>query len=199
MVLGAVVIEKEAEERLREIGVKDSKQLTPRQREDMEQPVRDASRAYATISVQADEIDALMERKSLNEIEAMKIAALLNGLPAKPDVVYIDSPDTIAANFAKRITPYLSFDCKLKSEHKADIKYPVVSAASILAKVERDRALHALEPIWGPLGTGYPHDPVTIAFLEKYAADHKKLPIICRHQWETSQRILSSVHQQKLF
>ncbi|MDO8624855.1 MAG: ribonuclease HII [Candidatus Diapherotrites archaeon] len=199
LVLGAVVIEKVDEEKLREIGVKDSKQLTPAKREEMAPLVRAASLEHATLAIPPSELDDLMDRKSLNEIEAMKIGQLLNQLRHKPEVCYIDSPDTIAANFAKRIKPYLSFQCRLKTEHKADIKYPVVSAASILAKVDRDHAITALEPIWGKLGSGYPHDPATISFLEKYVAHHKRLPSICRHKWETSQRILAKQHQTKLF
>ena len=40
------------------------------------------------------------------------------------------------------------------------------------------------------LGTGYPHDPLSIEFLHKYIREHNKSPIIARSSWITTQRII---------
>jgi ribonuclease H2 subunit A len=52
---------------------------------------------------------------------------------------------------------------------KADSKYPVVSAASIIAKTTRDRSIAALAKQHGVLGSGYPGDQTTVAFVRSHA------------------------------
>ncbi len=199
LVIGIVVIEMKNEDQLRKIGVKDSKQLTPKQRQEQFGPVQAAAVEYATVHIPAPELDQLMDRYSLNEIEAMKIGFLLNQLKNKPEVAFIDSPDTIAGNFAKRIKKYISFPCKLTTEHKADSNYPVCAAASILAKVERDQVIEKLAEKHGPIGSGYSHDPQTIAYLSAFVEKNNSLPEFCRKKWETSQRELNKKRQSKLF
>ena len=198
MVMAVAVIEKSSEARLSEIGVADSKLLTPEQRSFQFPKIKKALSEFATVHIQPEEIDSLRDRKSLNEIEAMRAAQLLNGLKKKPDLVYVDSPDIIEYNFAKRIKKFLSFETIVKTEHKADLNYPIVSAASILAKVERDAEIEKLARKFGKIGSGYPHDPETIAFIEKYLQEHKKLPSIARKSWDTSQRLLDARLQTKI-
>jgi ribonuclease HII len=140
-----------------------------------------------------------MDWRSLNEIEAMKIGFLLNNLKQKPVVVFVDAPDIIEANFAKRIKKYLSFDTVIRSEHKADVNYPIVSSASIIAKVERDKRIEELAEKFGCVGSGYSHDPLTIAFLKKWMKDHKELPPFARRAWDTNKRIEGELFQKKLF
>ncbi len=199
MVISVCVIEKADEDKLREIGVKDSKQLTPQERARQFDQIKNAVLEHASVQIDSPELDALMNQRSLNEIEAMKIAFLLNNLAHKPEIAYIDSPDPIASRFAERIKKYLSFNCVLKTEHKADVNYPVASAASILAKVTRDAAIEALSRKFGDIGSGYPHDEKTVSYLKHYVQTHGELPPFCRKNWETSTRMLDAHHQQKLF
>lgn len=199
LVIGICVIDAENEDRLKEIGVKDSKQLSESDRVSQYPKIKTACLEFATVSVSSTELDDLMNRKSLNEIEAIKIGGLLNGLRQKPDVAFIDSPDPIAQNFGKRIEKYLSFSCKLRCEHKADVNYPIVSAASVLAKVERDSEIQKLAKIHGKIGSGYPHDPQTIAFLREFVEQNNALPPFCRKKWETSREALNKKRQTKLF
>ncbi|MDO8646806.1 MAG: ribonuclease HII [Candidatus Diapherotrites archaeon] len=199
MVMAVAVIEKERESLLSEIGVADSKLLSPAERESQFPKIKKSLSEFATVHILPEEIDSLRDHKSLNEIEAMRAAELLNCLKNKPQLVYVDSPDVLQENFGLRIKKYLSFDVAIKSEHKADVNYPIVSAASILAKVERDAAIKVLEKTFGKIGSGYPHDPDTIAFIEKYLLEHNKLPSIARKSWDTSQRMLNARFQTKLF
>lgn len=199
MVMAVAVIEKDNEEELREIGVKDSKLLSIAARERQFGQIRNMLIEHRTVHISAKEIDELRIRKSLNEIEAMRAAHLLNNLKVKPSVVFIDSPDPKSSTFADRIRKYLSFNCILKAEHKADINYPIVSAASILAKVERDLKIRKLEDELGvKIGTGYSHDEDTITFIKSWLEKNNSLHECVRKSWATSIRLQDERLQSKL-
>jgi len=198
MVLAVACIEKKFEDQLKEIGVKDSKLLSPKQRKECLKKLKPLVKEFNSVHIAPEEIDRLRDRKSLNEIEAMRIGFLLNNLKEKPEVVYVDAPDIIEENFAKRIKKYISFNCIIKAEHKADFNYPIVGAASIIAKVERDREIEKLAKEHGDLGSGYSHDEKTISFLKKWMKEKKALPYFSRKSWETSSKISSEVFQKKL-
>lgn len=202
MVLAVAVIPSEKEDVLHELGARDSKQIVESERERLYPLMKETLSHYATYHLSAPEMDALMERDSLNEIEAMKIGSLLNDLPVKPDLVYVDSPDPLASNFARRIENYLSYKPKIVAEHKADVNYPIVSAASILAKVERDDVIKSLQKKYhsfGDIGSGYSHDERTITFLKKYLEQHQTLPDCARQKWGTNVRLMDARYQTKLF
>ncbi len=198
MVLAVAVVRKEDEEKLKKIGVKDSKLLSPRERERQEKEIVKVVSEFGTIQISAKEIDTLRDRKSLNEIEAMRIGMLLNNLKEKPHLVYVDSPDPKQSSFAERIRNYIDFNCTIVSEHKADINYPVVSAASILAKTERDREIEKLARVYGEMGSGYSHDPLTIDFLKKWLEKNKTLPDFARKSWQTSKDLMDKKFQRKV-
>ena len=202
MVLAAAVIEVEKEPLLKELGAKDSKLIPEPERERLYPLMQSTLSDFATVQLHAPEMDALMEQESLNEIEAMKIGHLLNNLKVKPEVVYVDSPDPLASNFGKRIYAYLAFKPKIVAEHKADVHYPIVSAASILAKVERDREIKKIQgefQHYGDIGSGYPHDERTISFLQKYIQEFNVLPSCARKKWGTNVRLLDARYQTRLF
>lgn len=199
MVLGIAVMHKSDESKLLEIGVKDSKQLAPDVRTRQSIQLKQCLLEFGFEKIHAQELDELMDRKSLNEIEAMKIASLLNGLKNKPEVVFVDSPDVIPKNFAVRIKKYLNFAPTIFSEHKADQNHPIVSAASVLAKVQRDREIELLAEKHGELGSGYPHDEITINFLKKWLETNDSFPSFVRKKWLTNQRMLNEKFQTKLF
>ncbi len=198
MVLSIATIEKKNEEKLAKLGVKDSKLLTAKERQKQNKQLPKILHEFNSVHIKAKEIDALRDTKSLNEIEAMRIGFLLNKLKKKPQVAYVDAPDPIAGNFGRRIKKYISFSLEIKSEHKADLNYPIVSAAAIIAKVERDAAIKRLCRRYGNLGSGYPHDPETIAFLCNWVKKNKRLPACARKSWETSRNVEARVFQRKL-
>ncbi|EFJ49302.1 hypothetical protein VOLCADRAFT_104408 [Volvox carteri f. nagariensis] len=76
---------------------------------------------------------------------------------------------------------------------KADSLYPIVSAASIIAKVIRDKSLidcrQALG-LQGEVGTGYPGDATTVAWLKEHIHPVLGFPPLVRHSWETCARML---------
>ncbi|MBI5553486.1 MAG: ribonuclease HII [Candidatus Diapherotrites archaeon] len=198
LVLCVTTIAKEKEAELQEIGVKDSKLLSAGKREEMFPAIKSCVHEFQVAVVTPHELNHLMAVRSLNEIEAMKAAGLLNGLQSKPNIVYADSPDPLSHYFGERIRKYLAYSPLIFAEHKADLNYPIVSAASILAKVTRDEHLRKLSEEFGEMGSGYPHDPKTMEFLRAYVKTHSRLPEFARAHWQTAANVLDEQFQQKL-
>lgn len=199
LVLAIAMVEKSDEEKLTSLGVKDSKQLSAQERERQFPRIKRITRESHCIHISPQEIDELMTRRSLNEIEAMYAARLIDMLGEKPEVIFVDSPDVVMSEFAKRIKKYTSCASRIVSEHKADQNYPVVSAASVIAKVERDGVIKKIAQEYGELGSGYPGDEATIMFLKKYLLQHSVLPPFVRKSWQTIGALESERFQKKLF
>jgi ribonuclease HII len=196
MILGGVLDTENSSITYSEMGCKDSKMVAPKKREELNEKIRKTAKEARTVEVTASQIDFLRASISLNEIEAKKIGELVQSFDEKPDKVIVDCPDTQPKKFERRLHKYLGTDYEFVIEHKADVKYPIVSAASIIAKVERDRLIKQLEKRYGPLGNGYPHDELTIKFLKDYFAENKKFPSIVRKSWMTA-KTMKEMHLQK--
>jgi ribonuclease HII len=138
----------------------------------------------------------MVKKINLNELEAKTFALIIDRL--KPKLVYMDSPDPNPKLFEQRIQKYLKTKPELVVENFADKKYVAVAAASILAKVRRDQRIAELRDRYGDLGSGYPADPRTIAFLESWVREHGKLPDFARRSWETARRVEERAKQRKL-
>lgn len=184
MVICAAAINPLEEYKLKEMGVKDSKKLSLRQREGLYGRVGKLTK-YTTVKITAEELNVLMDRKNLNEIEAMKIAHAIDVLGIRDATVYVDSPDNVPSKFARRIEKYLKTRVKIISANKADDKYVIVGAASIIAKVTRDREIEKIKKETGiDFNSGYTSDPVT----QKYVAQRKDYPQLqqyLRTKWST--------------
>jgi ribonuclease HII len=181
---------------LKEWGVKDSKLLTPKKRGELEKKIKKFAKSYKVIRISPSEIDKRNEvGTNLNILEAMKTADILNVL--NPDVAFIDSPGG-KEKFETHIRKYMDIECELIVEHKADLNYPIVGAASILAKEDRDRAVKRIEKQTGiTLGVGYPHDKRTIDGV-KNNLSNGKLDKHIRKSWVTYDNIVNEKEQKKL-
>lgn len=91
----------------------------------------------------------------------------------------------------------LPSDVEVICESKADDKYPVVSAASICAKVSRDQILAGWDfeekqtkPFSSNFGCGYPGDPVTKQWLQDHYDEVFGFPTVVRFSWKTCKTIL---------
>lgn len=109
----------------------------------------------------------------------------------KPDIAYVDASDVLEERFKQHISECLPFRVEIVSEHKADMRYPIVSAASIIAKVERDREIAELKEKYGDFGCGYPTDPKTISFLQQCLKKFGKYPDFVRKSWKTAKKAKS--------
>lgn len=179
----------ERESKINWLCKKDSKQLSAKQREEIFAQLKHLGRIdYVELS--ADKLNTLMEKETLNEIEAMFMAKLIKNLGSEVNVK-IDLPDRYSWVFAKRMARYGIK--KYEAEHKADENHPIVAAASICAKVLRDEKMAEIKNQIGDCGTGYPSDEKTINFL-KNKENLARASKFIRKKWKT----LENIKQTKL-
>ena len=195
MAICGVCLKKEGEKKIQTIGVKDSKQLTPRKRELLAELIYQIAHSVRIVLVSPQEID----QESLNVLTMKKSVDIINKLT--PDLVYLDVPSSGRGiqKYCRTIQWMVDQKhIKICGENKADQNYPVVSAASIIAKVTRDREIHNLHKIYGDFGSGYPSDPKTKHFAQQCLSANQALPPIIRTKWATISRFRTP-RQQKLF
>lgn len=186
LVLGGVLVDARRQSELAQLGVKDSKLLSRVRREQLVDAIRQIALDTRIIKLSPAEIDKVVESRRklrrLNRLEAQTMAKIIEEL--KPDVAIVDAPDVLTDRYKEHITECLSFSPQVVSEHKADKNHPVVSAASIIAKVERDSSIDALKAKYGDFGSGYMSDLKTRAFLENLAAKQGEYPHFVRRSWK---------------
>ncbi len=175
---------------LRNIGVKDSKMLSEVRRETLLKKIYDNSEYVNFLIISEDEIDEAVNKNLLNYLEAKYISLLMR----KGNSYVVDCPDVDTERFRK-ILNELSGVEDIIAEHKADVNYPVVSAASIVAKVTREKEIEKIKGEIGDFGSGYPSDPRTIKFLKEYYRINGKLPPHTRKSWKTVKNLISSLDQ----
>jgi ribonuclease HII len=188
MVVAGVLVDDDAA--LRKLQVKDSKLLNPEQREALYARIIPITKQIIKI-IPPKTIDAAVEGNNLNWLEADVMVEMISML--KPTITYLDCPSPNIKKFSEYIRERVGPATQVIAEHKADAKYPVVSAASILAKVTRDRQIAKLHEVYGDFGSGYPSDPRTQEFL----AGNPQLPIY-RRSWSSWQRVAQSKEQKKI-
>ncbi|UCC58720.1 MAG: ribonuclease HII [Candidatus Bathyarchaeum sp.] len=191
LAIAGISLEEKDLPKLVDLGVKDSKLLTPQKRKTLAVQIKKMALECHTVLLSPAEIDRVVEtgRKlhRLNRLEAQAMARVIAVL--KPDVAYVDAADVLPDRFKEHITENLAFSLKIISEHKADAKYPIVSAASIIAKVERDKVLSELQKKHGNIGCGYPTDSNTLKFLECWIKKFGSYPDFVRKSWKPAKRI----------
>ena len=183
MVIAGAMIDEKDLEKLKALGVKDSKLLTPEQREKFDKKLRTMLKDFVILTISASDIDRIREVKNLNRIEADNMAQIIRTL--KADVAYVDAPQVSTEKFKGYLLALAKNHTATVSENKADVKYPIVSAASILAKVERDRLVEEIKKEVGfDFGVGYSHDARSIEFVKECLSSGKHLDFI-RRSWVT--------------
>ena len=187
LVISGISIDKKNLRKLSSLGVKDSKKLSPKNREILYKKIIELVDDYYIAKISPRSIDASVKRHGLNELEAKYMAKVVSKLD--PDTSYVDSCDVNPKRFGKEISK-LSDNHKIKSYHHADSRFVIVSAASILAKVTRDRAIERLRKNHD-LGSGYPSDSKTVKFVTGYYKTNHSLPTFVRKSWKPVQKILN--------
>lgn len=173
-----------AQEALRAAGADDSKALSHRRRVAVRAGL-DALGGPHSRSIPPSAIDD-------GNLNALEIDAFLDIVAAcQPDHVFLDAP------VHPRGIPRLQADLIRRSgvqrwtiEPKADSTYPVVGAASIVAKVLRDATIEQLRADseaagLGAIGSGYPSDPLTRAWLQGFLTRGEPFPDSVRTRWGT--------------
>lgn len=216
MVICGITAERRVADKLKKIGVRDSKELTPEKRERLYPMIKDIvqteSRASGILPVFVPpcKIDSQKsENSNLNLLEARTMAQIIGTIGGEE--VYLDALTSRPERFKKVVLDFLNEgksgkDLRIEgsgfrviSENNADKRYPIVSAASIIAKVERDRAIEEIKQEAGvDFGVGYPHDQRTVDFVEMLIKTHRRLPAYVRKSWITTQQLQEKNWQRKI-
>ncbi len=187
LVVGAFCYDDGRSDDLAATGVRDSKQLSPRRREEVRARL-DALGECRSVPLPPRTIDAYVARGGLNELELETFAALVREF--RPDVAYVDACDPDAARFGERVRARSRWSGRVVSRHRADAELLVVGAASVVAKVARDAEIAALRASTREaIGSGYPSDPETRACVERHARDGGTIPLWMRGSWATVKRV----------
>lgn len=179
---------------------KDSKLLTPKQRESFFNQIQAKASSDSTIGFGYYRIDPSyittqmeMRTKTLNEISREAVVKLLTVVKERcrnVQTVYIDG---LGNNSEYKAYLGRIFNFNFVIENKADSKYQVVSGASIVAKVTRDHCIEGYN-----CGSGYPADPITKEWLKNNLKPFVGYPDFVRHSWATVKEILGKKKSQRL-
>jgi len=185
MVIAGYCIDEEKIELLKSLGVRDSKELTRKQREEIYDEITKLTDKYKYIIIGPKTIDHYVYKNRLNYLEFENMVKIIEEI--KPNTAIIDSPLVNIKKVIEYIKNNLKINVEIIAENKADKNYPVVSAASIIAKVIRDKEIDKIEKkININFGSGYPSDERTIKAIKE---NYEILKDYIRESWMTVKRI----------
>jgi len=188
LVVGAVAVDRGALSRVAATGARDSKTLTPARREEILARLEQCARVRS-VAIAPEEIDRHVAEGRLNELEARVFGSLAGGFA--PAEARVDACDANARRFGATVARHAGPEVRVLSRHHADALDPLVGAASVVAKVHRDRAIGELaRQLGADIGSGYPSDPVTIEFVRSTVRPGAPTPPWLRKSWATTGRII---------
>ena len=191
LIIAGVLFKENDVDSLTQIGVKDSKKLSSKRRESLSKEITQLALGVEYFELSPESIDSVVFRnkylRRLNYLETMVMASVVRKL--HPEIVFIDTCDVDNHRCKEQILSVLSFTPDIICEPKADEKFPVTSAASILAKVRRDKIIKEIREEYGDFNSGYPSDMKTQTFLREWYRQNGEFPRIVRYSWTTIKRI----------
>lgn len=189
LVVGTVFVDDDSA--LKDLGVKDSKKLTPKKRDALYNEITSSVPFWTVVIATAKDVDDRRKEMSLNEVELRMFAEAARSHVC--DTVYADCPDVNESSFTTRLNGLVGNEVTIIAKHKADDTYPIVSAASIVAKVTRDRMLDDIRTEFDVnIGSGYPSDHYTMDFIEDWIKKNGSAPGHVRCSWEPVRKMLSA-------
>jgi ribonuclease HII len=187
LLVGGFAVASDRVDEVRAAGARDSKELSPAQREEVYARLRLIG-AMRSVTLLPPAIDRAVAHRGLNELEATAFGHLVRGLRAGE--ARVDACDRNERRFGRRVAHHAGVPVRVVAAHHADRDDPVVGAASIVAKVRRDRAIVRLaEQLGMEVGSGYPSDPQTVEFVRDWLAAHTERPPWLRASWATMRRV----------
>lgn len=200
LVVAGAVFSEEDVQGLVEMGVKDSKRLTARKREELSVKIKELALEFRFVELSPETIDTVVTRsvplRRLNYLETMVMARIIREL--RPDSAYVDTCDVDHVRCGEQIQSVLPFQVDITCVPRADSIYPVTAAASILAKVRRDTLVAELRDRYGDFGSGYCSDRRTVDFIDGWFADNQESPPFMRASWAPVRRHLARLKQTRL-
>ena len=194
MVMAICAIDEKKIPELQRLGVKDSKLISLKNREYLFEKIKEICE-HDIIIMEPKEIDDNLNNPemNLNKLEGVVSAKLINKI--KTDKVILDCPSNNISAYTEYVKSFVKTNTKIISEHKADLNHTIVGAASILAKVTRDRIIEELKKEANhDFGSGYPSDPKTIHFLKENWHKYD----FFRKTWSTYKKVAEASKQRTL-
>ena len=197
MVMCGAFIEEKDMKKLEALNPRDSKLMTSNEREELYPKLLSVLKHYKIFILQAEEIDKAVhghDGLNLNKLEAKKQAEILNEF--NPEKAIIDCPSNNIKSYRLQLLNLLkNKKVELVLEHNAE-RYPLVAAASIIAKVTGDREIETIKKQIGiDFGSGYMSDPKTVEFLKKHFETY---PELFRKSWFPYQELVNKKFQKSL-
>ncbi|MDW0203927.1 MAG: ribonuclease HII [Nitrososphaeraceae archaeon] len=190
IIVAGISVSKKSLSEMVEIGIKDSKLLTPNKRQILFGDVIGLAESICICRIGIEDIDFHVSKNHLNLLEAEAMAITIGNMDSYK--TYVDSCDVNPSRYKRTINSFLKRNnTKLISMHHADRLNVVVSGASIIAKVIRDSEISKIRLKYGDLGSGYPSDKKTIKFVQEWFEQNREIPPFARKSWKPSQLILS--------
>jgi ribonuclease HII len=177
--------------------VDDSKRLAPARRTEL----ADRLRSDAAVDVGVAVVTPARIDEPGTDMNSLTVAAQVEAIATvadDADSVVVDAGDVDADRFGRKVGAGVDAALSVRSEHRADERYPHVAAASIVAKVNRDARIEALSDAYGEVGSGYPSDERTRRFLAEYVRENGELPACARVSWSTCDDVLAAAEQSSL-
>ncbi|MFO7926529.1 ribonuclease HII [Natronomonas sp.] len=176
-------------------GIDDSKRLSARRREAIADRLRESPRVEIGI---AEITPARIDAGNMNDLTVSAHASAAEIVVQPGDSGLCDAGDVDAGRFGTRVESRIETFVSVDAMHRADESDPLVGAASIIAKSEREAHVDSLCEQFGEVGSGYPSDSTTRTFLSRYFRDHGEFPPPTRLSWSTCGAIRSAVEQTEL-
>ncbi|MDW0172958.1 MAG: ribonuclease HII [Nitrososphaeraceae archaeon] len=190
IIVAGISVSKKSLSEMVEIGIKDSKLLTPNKRQILFGDVIGLAESICICRIGIEDIDFHVSKNHLNLLEAEAMAITIGNMDSYK--TYVDSCDVNPSRYKRTINSFLKRNnTKLISMHHADRLNVVVSGASIIAKVIRDSEISKIRLKYGDLGSGYPSDKKTIKFVQEWFEQNREIPPFARKSWKPAQLILS--------
>lgn len=172
---------------LKENGANDSKQVTEERREEFfRAAIENRHMGWRAKVLHPAYISSCMlrrEKYNLNEISYDTVFGLIQSLLDRGIRISKSFVDTLGKAEKYEATLTSKFPgIKFTVRSKADALYPVVGAASIVAKVLRDTILRSK---WGIEASGYPGDPATLAWMRSNVDKFWGFPDVVRFSWSS--------------
>ncbi len=173
---------------LTKLRIRDSKTLTPKARESLFRKIIVLVDCISVVKFESHEVDRYVFLNGLNELEALGMAYVINNLRA--DKIFVDACDVNLDRYRSSIQKYMFFSRSIYCLHHADKLNIVVSAASIVAKIVRDKEIQKIRKVYDDIGSGYPSDEKTMSFIRRWVKLRDSSPTFARKSWKPLREML---------
>lgn len=192
LVLALVAANPEVVREWKTLGVRDSKKISRQDRQNLFKIITHSALYWDAVSLPAWVID----RENLSFLcESIIVYWLKKYSPAQVFIDAMTTPEAIPQWIQRLQQSIRPCHTRIQMEVDADEHHPIVSAASIVAKVLRDESLLHLKELYRIPGWGYPSEKNVVSYLHNLYRKSKSWPPWVRSRWKTCQQIESLIQR----